>query len=1309
MGLDAKKIPPLPAPTETDTTSGTNTEFATDGSTITQKTSHTVPEDGSPVTITTRRVRHDRDTEGPPRKGHPSQTSLLIEYFEGGKGSQADTRRPSVRVKVTPSSKSRSRSMNEHIQINESHSRKPSHTKRINLASLERKDEKGLDIGGDNRSVSSVASATEESNVGKPLVEVEVMSPQRHGSPLIPMGEGSSKSLQQLGSDVSSMPANSFLDGKRSPERKSNRSLTRGEAVVVGAATGLAAGAVADTLKSPSRRRSRSLSRERLVAQKVVEKVRGEKSERRHKYSSGSRSRSVSNSEKHIEASVRSPRRRSSRGYVEESVLSGADSSQVTASRLSSDQRSVRSGTSKASINNPKLLETVEDAIRRLILPELTALKKEQKASANREKFERDRRGSIASGSTGVSRDSREEPPIRKISGRSSAPDVSTRSKGLEDLSSEKSRKEGKVDRDVEHDSPRSFERGGSEETFTKDDDRLRKKRSGDKKAGFGLAAGLGLTALTASALHNQSRENLSTRDNQDERQERRKRRTKSHSRSDSLTESYEENQRHQEPPPMPLMSEINSSELTRASILSAETERPHSASAERLTPVREVNRGVASPSSRTPTRSPLVQRESTPTQRVSTPTQRGKGSQGELNREYLKSKERRAQEEYDLDQYGRKVPMRGSTGSSQGEYHDDEALKIDPVALESGAVGAAGGALMAGMHQRTDKQGNDYEEDDGGYYEHEEGIPSPLARYVPYNQQKRGLSPIQSVSGYTEEDGAGQQTRDSRLTRSTGSYSTMNQSPQHRKSAVSENSDLSPQRENYHDFKARQGGMEINQDHDEYWDEQHMDREFDRVSYRSSDPRIDYNRMTNYTDDSLDGTFRDRVAAGQSVRGLGANPDYVHTPVAVESAVASLVSASVVTGNSESNLDGRGSYASYDDSERRFTGRGSSPQKYDKPRDMEYAGSDREYASQQNSPTKFEEYELDDHGRKITMPKYHTTKDGAASSALTSKYLQDDEPSRTQREERLGGTGAPLQKSYKDHAQNLEPRSPRHSVDRLMDDEDDHEKVQVGASGVPDLSNPMPEIGYGYEASDSGTNPSYIDGPVGGTPRGNQDHWPSRPTPPQPKLDTAAATRAQMEGSDLKEAELGLLGAAAGAGAAAAIASHNRETGHDHDEQWQRTSDERKRDTLITNPYEGTSPITLLGGQQDRNLLGEMGYEGIHHQYGGKIGYATGSPGGLPKDEGYISSAPNARSAGAITPDHRAKGSGFMDDVGMGVAAEAIAGGDPFYTPDHARHLSRMSHGTESPLYETATGTGIQSKDIMALMEHVSLLESTS
>lgn len=283
----------------------------------------------------------------------------------------------------------------------------------------------------------------------------------------------------------------------------------------------------------------------------------------------------------------------------------------------------------------------------------------------------------------------------------------------------------------------------------------------------------------------------------------------------------------------------------------------------------------------------------------------------------------------------------------------------------------------------------------------------------------------------------------------------------------------------------------------------------------------------------------------------------------------------------------------------------------------------------------------------------------------------------------------------------DLQDRSPKHSVDRLITEDDQEIPIKMTASGIPDLHDPMPEIGYGDDISEADTHGSYIPGPMGGSSHGNRDHWPNQATPEHPQLDTSIAMKDQGNVSPSRDAGTNLVEAAAGLGAAAALASHKREMAHEHDEQWQRTSDEKKRDTIITNPYEGTSPIALLGGPQDRHLLGEMGYDGLNNDY------ATGSPGALPKDEGYISSAPNARSPGAITPERGLKSVGFMDDVGMGAAASALAGGDPFYTPKHGRHLSGMSHGMESPIYESATGHGmdrIKSQDIVALMDHVSI-----
>ena len=58
--------------------------------------------------------------------------------------------------------------------------------------------------------------------------------------------------------------------------------------------------------------------------------------------------------------------------------------------RRSGDAHSVKSGISAtSSINNPILLQTVEDAIKRLILPDLEALREEQRTQQNRSKFER--------------------------------------------------------------------------------------------------------------------------------------------------------------------------------------------------------------------------------------------------------------------------------------------------------------------------------------------------------------------------------------------------------------------------------------------------------------------------------------------------------------------------------------------------------------------------------------------------------------------------------------------------------------------------------------------------------------------------------------------------------------------------------------------------------------------------------------------------------------------------------------------------------------------------------------------------------
>ena len=97
-----------------------------------------------------------------------------------------------------------------------------------------------------------------------------------------------------------------------------------------------------------------------------------------------------------------------------------------------------------------------------------------------------------------------------------------------------------------------------------------------------------------------------------------------------------------------------------------------------------------------------------------------------------------------------------------------------------------------------------------------------------------------------------------------------------------------------------------------------------------------------------------------------------------------------------------------------------------------------------------------------------------------------------------------------------------------------------------------------------------------------------------------------------------------------------------------------------------------------------------------------------MARDEGYISAAPN-RSPVTFAPKREAA---LFDNDGLGSVDDSIAGDDVFAAVTHLghkRHASGNSHGMASPLYDGATGRGmdrIQSKDIVALMDHVKLLD---
>ena len=1068
MGVETRK-PALPAPTDSSTlqTSGddvTGTDLATDISRLTDKTSYSIPEDGSPITITTTKRRDHKSKDGDKaltRAGHQSQTSLLIEYFEAGKGPNVHNR-PSVRVKVTPSSARKAKEAKGHIQITEAGGyRKPSYTRRISLGPNGTGETRALET--DDKSISSYNSAGDDSNLAsrRPPVEIEVIHKDQ-GSDLSGASvPGEIRFMQPNPSDISSMPPDSMLEGMApapTRQRNSSRNLEGEETV-----------AVADTLQTPSRRRSRSLSRERIT-QKVIEKLGKEPGTiSSSKRKSGSKSSSRSASKEHV--LEKTPRRRSSRHHHVEDLPSGAESSLITTSqvsdrRKSGDQYSIHSGTSKSSINNPKLLQTVEDAIRRLILPELSALKHEQKTQQNRSKFERDRRDSIMSTSS-VSR----EELSRRVSKHASAPNVSASKPKvvlnrdehhpgtLLSSNSVKGKKERRKDRDYDSPSERSFDRGMSEETVVRDGDRLSQKRS---KEGWRLrdaAAG----ALVGGILTHAALKHHDSKSSVDQRERRKKRsKSRSHSRSTSLVESTDEIFYKHDVPPMPLRSEIADSDLTRESILSERTSTP--TSERRRAEIREVARGspreVLSAGLGTPTRSPSGLKQALETHH---------------------------------DNYSHENLHAAGAHHDTRHYDDDHGTTIDKTIL-TGALAGTGGLVASHVLGRHD-----------GNAEH-------------VYSHGRGLSPIQSVASYHEESDPANRESYQRA----HSFESLSSSEKHLKksSRVSMNSlssaastnfarskrpqgiNLESDREiidqhrldtpelGHHDAYAGEHGMD-----DSWYDKQHEENNRYRDSLTSSsfrDSTIDSKHMHNYTDHSMDSPYLDKATTAQQIRGVGANAEYIHTPLAVESAVASLHDPSVVDVRSSQSGISRIGERSYLDSPNE-----------DRHDEAEYLENNRR------------EYEKNPHG-----------------SPLKAHF----EPHESNLQ-------SPSEQSFHEtlHHNRSATDSPRQSVAKSSNDREEH--IPMTASGMPIPDDPLPEIGHHRDTdSDISTNPSIIKGPLT-VEKDDHSPWSYQPNLPATKGDGFAQSNNTSAHESLKAAAANMLSAAAGAGAGAALAQRNRKT----------------------------------------------------------------------------------------------------------------------------------------------------------------------
>ncbi|KAI4641452.1 uncharacterized protein J4E79_011659 [Alternaria viburni] len=1172
MVLDTER-PPLPAPTEPSTLDSADEstyhidEINTDVSNRTDRTSYSVPDDGTPITINTTSPTKPRGQARLSRK-FPSQTSLLIEYFESGKDEGQAGSRGSVRVRVTPSSrKSRHSTASDNVQITQTSAKRnshaPSYSKRLSLATS-----KSYSELYDARTV----AYSDLSNISSlPPVDIELLPNHSDlstdGGRFLPMP-----------SDISSMPADSMTGQTEilPPARRRSRSMER-DAVT----ESMVSEAIQDTLKAPRHHRSRSLSKDRIT-QRVMEKLAQQAAEggaARSKHSS-SKSRDTSRRREDELASPRKSHRRRSKDVEQ---ASGTESSYLSSN---ADRRSHVSGTS--SINNPKLLATVEDAIKRLILPELNALKEENRTSRNMDKFDRANRDSIATFETVESAGSR-DPSRRRVSKSSSAPKLHSNKPKVvlnRDGDDPGTTLAGGSSRKSERRSSRGSISSYADSTTREEKEKSHRRKSSSKDSTMsqrdaalvGLA-GAGLT--TAALKHHTSRE-----EKEEERKQRKHRSSRS-SRSASVSESVHEEPRVKERvPPLPFNHSelIGGSELTRDSILSAETEtkeRPQSRSSVSTgitgtgaeTPLQQVPRGYISPSPRTPTRTPNALQQTLGTSHSNKSTNEVRTS----------------------------TPKSDRSWTSRSKEATDASLN-------------AAAAAKARAIERSGPQASEYE------------IESDT-------QSRRGdtVSPIQSEASYRGDAQTTGSPRRMHSIRSGPSVSSLGHQFERRESnlSIASLSSTTSTKAAARTRKRPQGvTLEskrsiLNEDATTKDTKQFFDRNHEKNDmYRREleDSSVNYNRMTMYTDDSTGVEYLDheqKVGDLQDIRKVGTIPEYVHTPLAVESAVASLH-------DEQSTLSVRSSMAT--------------------------------------SPLK-----------KSTLSQVHTN----------PAYVQTDEVPAGQRWAAIRDKAEALQQERRAEEppkQNIaRENSPRQSIAQSEAQSEDgmsvDEPIQMHHSAYPVGDNDMmPEIGYGMDDdSDVTTNPSIIQGPIGG---GDGYH---------DRTDELLSRQEERERTPTSFSK-GALGLGAGAAAMAAAAAYERE-----EQQSPASFDQRHQATVedeYDHPYPGEQQYEQSGYAQSNRtpLSGQTGW----------------------KDEGYQS----ANQREAYTPQNR-NHSKIFDDDGYGDEYNGADLGSPDMfaaRAKHDRHVSGNSHGMTSPLYDAATGKGmdrIESKDIVALMDHLTVRDA--
>ncbi|KAL2888263.1 hypothetical protein HOO65_040600 [Ceratocystis lukuohia] len=1182
MGLDSSSLF-LPAPTETESVIAPS-ELGTELSRNDEHSVYSLPSDGTPVTISNRKTRAKSTQPG---------ASVLIEYFENGSTvSDTTDRKPSVRVRLTPSRLS-------HIeQTAISHTKSRSSRRRSELGEIE------------DALMSPYASATEESTVSRNYADTEteriVVSKQRSGkrpvSPLIPEARMSNPPSSApppnagTGSDLSVIPTNSFLDDSGNSVYGENKrsasplAKTRGQKPRQGERERIR---LADKpIEKEREKRSKSKSgRSRTSSLSAVQKERERERERFRDSELNYEGYSHISHRDSIGHSSKSRTRRSSRGQGQESYISGVESGLSSTVSRAADGQSTRS-----SDVNSKLLAAVEVALRRVVIPELEAIKRE---NSKRES----RRVSGGSSATTVSRDDVSESTHHRR--RSSRSRHRASDRGHE--------------RELERERTRERERERSVISPESVDDYYADtpKRSPDNyHTRSSLSSAVAASTVMASAVSGRGKSPPPP----EEKKSRRRRRDAPRKRPSDRYDNEFDDESVAPQPPMPLMSEINPSELTRLSLRTVDSDRPASAMEE--VTKSEVSDGGA-----------LLQPG---LKDLQLGMQYANISHGDLRAlprgkkdQVLESRQSNGPapfpEEYEPNEYGQKVPTR---------------MRQEPV------------AEMYDQEEHQAQNEVEYERDDYDHFYGQQDVPAHL-KYVPYQPERRGLSPIYSVSGYTETSELA--ARESHVASNSEEYQSPPMSPRHHRHSSLISSNL------------------LNSD---------------GLLQSEISSTTGYPRNSAYTDDmsELD------AEPDQPVRGIGTNPK-IMPGAPIESVVASLVDGSVMeqsvmTSNTHAyGYLGPESNVSYGVARSAVS---YGPESVVSSEDPKHTIRELTIKKKQSdvvmsdAPLAEEQYDdpidPDDFDRSVTPTAVEQAAFAAITSGALAKVVQAKQIQihATSKDDVIagGGAGVARNKSFKQRTMEGHEiaTTPAHSVDRFGDEQE----LKLGASALPDFDNPMPEYGdhMDFDSDITASLEQHLDVKSGNRERGQEelsfvagaaDSISIAPTRDMSELDHMDDGNMTPRALSPKKSTLNTDSNVATADSTVGVRTQS--SAGDREEEATRTSAERKRETILTNPYENISPLAS-------NRLSEaFGFsEEVH----------------LPKDEGYVSNGPNR------TPDNF-----DMEDIkGVSMPSVPVFGGvdDSFLT----RRMSGLTPGPETPLYDpgmTSSGS-IQNKDIMTLMQ---------